>query len=45
MEKIGTQSFLNGRSHCLRAVGMALLFVLTVSGTALSQQTVTGTVT
>src|SRR5258705_6860380 len=46
MEKIGTQSFLNGRSHCLRAVGMALLFALTVSGTALSQQsTVPGTVT
>ena len=46
MEKIGTQSFLKGRSHCLRAVGMALLFALTVSGTALSQQaTVTGTVT
>ena len=44
MEKIGTQSFLNGRSHCLRAVGMALLFVLTVSGMALSQQTITGTV-
>ncbi|HEV7837063.1 MAG TPA: TonB-dependent receptor plug domain-containing protein, partial [Gemmatimonadaceae bacterium] len=45
MEKLGTQSFLNGRSHCLRAVGMALLFVLTVSGTALSQQAVSGTVT
>jgi len=46
MEKLSTQSFWNGRSHCLRAVGMAVLFALTVSGTALSQQSVvTGTVT
>jgi TonB-linked SusC/RagA family outer membrane protein len=48
MEKLGTQSFWNGRLHCLRAVGLSLLLALAVSGTALSQvptATVTGTVT
>jgi len=47
MEKLGTQSFWTGRLHCLRAVGLSLLFALAVSGTALSQvpTTVTGTVT
>ncbi len=47
MEKPGMQSFWNGRSYCLRAVGMAVLFALTVSGTALTQATTTvsGTVT
>jgi TonB-linked SusC/RagA family outer membrane protein len=47
MEKLGTQSFWNGRLHCLRAVGLSLLLALAVSGTAWSQATttVTGTVT
>ena len=47
MEKLGMESFRKGRSLLLRAVGMALLFALTVSGAALAQQagTVTGTVT
>jgi len=47
MEKIllGRHSFLNGRPRWLRAMGMSLLFALAVSGTALGQQLVSGTVT
>ena len=47
MEKmLGTHSFLNSRPRCLRAVGMALLFALALSGTAFGQQlAVAGTVT
>src|SRR5450759_106696 len=46
MEKVsGTHSFLNGRSRWLRAVGLSLLFAVALSGTALGQLAVTGTVT
>lgn len=48
MEKVllGRHSFVNSRAHCLRAVGMSLLFALALSGTALGQQlAVSGTVT
>src|SRR5688572_1052329 len=48
MEKMQseTPSFRNGRASRARALGMSVLFALTLSGTALSQdQPVTGTVT
>ena len=46
MEKLGRHSFLNSRTHGLRAVGMSLLFALVLSGTALGQLSpITGTVT
>jgi TonB-linked SusC/RagA family outer membrane protein len=48
MEKIllGRHSFLNSRPRWLRAVGMSLLFILAVSGTAFGQNLpITGTVT
>jgi TonB-linked SusC/RagA family outer membrane protein len=39
-------SFLNGRTHFLRAVGMSLLFALTLSGVAFGQNVpISGTVT
>ena len=45
MERLGRHSF-NSRPRCLRAVGMSLLFALTLSGTAFGQQiAVTGIVT
>jgi len=47
MEKIlsGRDSLLNSGPRCLRAVGVSLLFALVVSGTALAQQSISGTVT
>jgi TonB-linked SusC/RagA family outer membrane protein len=48
MEKVllGRNSFLNSRSHWIRAVTASLLFALVLSGTALAQQVpITGTVT